>query len=505
MKNWISDAFIYQVNLRSLAAREPRNPIEAASEKANTVSPLAYLARGIPAIRRLGATVLYLMPPYPIGREGRKGIGSPYSIRNFLDVEEEYGTRDELAEVVRRAHRSGMKVIFDITPNHTSRDHVWTREHPEYYVKDAQGGLYYDYDWSDVAKLDYAQPGLREAMIGVYDHWLSFLDPRSDGTPDGVDGFRLDMAHMISDLSFWDEAMPVLRERHAGRQLLFLAESYGTKNNLDLFSRGINAAYDDDFYKICVYFYAVDERGKSVILPAPHAQHHDDFKDKWEAFQKGGIAAAFECAIVGYEEALGNGVQGPWLARYTDNHDEGRGVYRFGDDAVRGVMQLVFLSSRSLPFVLTGQEFGAANRPPIHERIGTCDKGRRCHGETESGTPPVHECPGIEFEGNSFARGREERMRWYAFYRELAALRKRCTALRRGKFATLDAGERAPAAERTVLAFERKRGKAALRCAVNLGPEPRALERADLFSGELLYGAIRDGILDGFSAVVVKV
>ena len=116
MKKWISSAVIYQVNLRSLAAREPRNAIESAREKQSRQSPLAYLTQQLPVIKKLGANVIYLMPPYPMGILGRKGIGSPYSIRDFRAVDPEHGTLDDLADLVRRAHRMRLKVILDITP-----------------------------------------------------------------------------------------------------------------------------------------------------------------------------------------------------------------------------------------------------------------------------------------------------------------------------------------------------------------------------------------------------
>ena len=79
--SWLASAVIYQVNLRSLAARDPRNAIEAVVEKPLAESPLAYLTRHLPRLRRLGFNVLYLLPPYPIGHFARKGIGSPYASR----------------------------------------------------------------------------------------------------------------------------------------------------------------------------------------------------------------------------------------------------------------------------------------------------------------------------------------------------------------------------------------------------------------------------------------
>ena len=221
-----------------------------------TTSPLAYLAEHLDTIKKLGVTVLHLMPPFPMGKLLRKGIGSPYAVRDYKAVDEEHGSIEELKALVESAHREGLKIILGMVPNHTSRDHVWAKAHPDYYVKAPDGTMAYDIDWTDTAKLNYEEPSLREAMIDVYDYWLSFL-----GNNDGFDGFRVDMAHFINDLTFWNDALPTLKNGHSNRQLLFMAECYGMENNIDLFARGFNAAYDDDFYKCGLYFYGSGQEG----------------------------------------------------------------------------------------------------------------------------------------------------------------------------------------------------------------------------------------------------
>lgn len=497
--SWIASAVLYQINLRSLAAREPRNAIEAATEKPLAESPLAYLTRHLPRLRRLGVNTLYLLPPYPIGQFARKGIGSPYASRDFTAVDPEYGTRAEIIGFIRRAHELRFKVLFDITPNHTARDHVWMTEHPEYYVKAPDGYAFYDCDWSDTAKLDYTQPGVREAMIEACDFWLRVAGEPGDSEPDGVDGFRMDVAHLLNDLGFWNQALPELRRRHPKRSLLFLAECYGLANNLDLFARGFDAAYDDDFYKVCQHLYGLDETGQTGILPAADPAANPGFTEWVDAFHERGPAGAMESVLLAYESRLPPGPAGPRLARYTDNHDEGRGVYRFGEGAVLALNQLIFLAGHTLPFLLAGQEFGAVNRPSIHQRVGLCDKGPR---RREGGGQRTE--PGIEFEGNLFARGRARRRGWYEFYRELIALRAQCPELTGGDFTLLEAGERCPPSARTVVAFQRRLGDSVLRCAVNLGPEPRPLAHAHLFQRGAVYGGIDDGVLAPFASMVVR-
>ena len=497
MKSWIASSVIYQINLRGLAAREPRNAIEAAQEKKLGASPLAYVTRNLGVIKKLGANVLYFMPPYPIGHAFRKGIGSPYSSRDFKAIEPEYGTLQDMKKLVSRAHQLGFKVIFDITPNHTSRDHVWFKSHPEFYVKRDNGEIFYDCDWSDTAKLDYTQPALRAEMLKVYQYWLGFLGRNARGEPDGIDGFRLDMAHFINDKSFWNDAMPVLRAQHAGRELLFLAECYGIGNNLDLFERGINAAYDDDFYKVAANLYGLTEAGESAIVPAGGLAGNGDFKDRYEAFLSDGIAGAFERALLNYEEKLGPGA--PFLARYSDNHDEGRGFYLYGPGATKAINQLVFLAPRTLPFILTGLEFGAVNRPPIHDRMNPIGKRRRIVNGDH-----VREQESVEFEGNSFARDPAERAALYRFFKALIKLRRSHRELSEGSFHLINADEDAPRAQRSVIAFERRLGNQILRCAVNLGPQPRVLKQAKAFRGKPLFGQLVQGTLPAFSSIVVQ-
>ena len=171
--------------------------------------------------------------------------------------------------------------------------------------------------------------------------------------------------------------------------------------------------------------------------------------------------------------------------------------------AVSAMNTLAFLAPRTLPFLLTGEEFGALDRPSIHARCQPCDKGRRLLALDGR----EYRIEGVELEGNLFDRTREARQGWYRFFRELIALRKKHRPLTQGACEILDAGEEAPPAERTIVAFDRKLGHQLIRCAVNLGPEPRQLRRAlNLFIGDPLHGRLESGgTLPPFGTVVVQV
>jgi glycosidase len=194
---------------------------------------------GLDRIQATGANVLWLMPVHPIGRLNRKEpLGSSYSVTDYRALNPDYGTAAQFRELVNAVHARGLRLIIDWVPNHTAWDHVWVTQHPDFYVRDAQGRLSVPRendgkltDWTDVADLDYANPALRRAMIADMRYWLDEY---------GIDGFRVDVAGMVPD-DFWREAIPQLRR---GRDILLLAES-GDPNMHQL---GFDLSYAWDSY-----------------------------------------------------------------------------------------------------------------------------------------------------------------------------------------------------------------------------------------------------------------
>ena len=168
----------------------------------------------LPQLRSEGIDVLWIMPLYPIGVKERKGtLGSYYAIRDYCDVNPEFGTLEDFDHFLAEAHAQGFKVIIDWVANHTSPDHPWVTGKPaEWYVRDEGGNTVVEYDWTDIAKLNYDCPDVREEMLKCMSFWLER----------GIDGFRCDMAYIVPR-DFWAEAIPALRAA-AGRPLYFLAE-----------------------------------------------------------------------------------------------------------------------------------------------------------------------------------------------------------------------------------------------------------------------------------------
>ena len=185
---WSVNAMIYEVNIRQYT---PEGTFNA-------------FAKHLPRLKEMGVDILWMMPVFPIGELNRKGgLGSYYSIRDYKSVNPKFGTMAEFDALVYKAHELGMHVILDWVANHTSFDHTWTKDHPEWYNRDEKGNILVPADnegkltdWTDVADLDYRNKDMRQEMIDDMLFWVK---------DHNIDGFRCDVAGFVP-LEFWHDA-----------------------------------------------------------------------------------------------------------------------------------------------------------------------------------------------------------------------------------------------------------------------------------------------------------
>jgi len=56
-------------------------------------------------IKSLGTDIIWLMPIHPIGVKNKKGqLGCPYAIKNYREVNPEYGTLEDFKSLISRIH-----------------------------------------------------------------------------------------------------------------------------------------------------------------------------------------------------------------------------------------------------------------------------------------------------------------------------------------------------------------------------------------------------------------
>ncbi len=194
---WSKNAVIYEVNVRQYT---PEGTFKAFDQH-------------LPRLKAMGVDILWLMPVNPIGIKNRKGtLGSYYSVKDYLAINPEFGTKDDLKALVKKAHELGMHVIIDWVANHTSWDNNLIIEHSDWYSHDSTGKIIAPVpDWADVADLNYDKKELREYMTNALIYWIKEAD---------IDGFRCDVAGMIP-VDFWNNAIPKIK---AVKPVFMLAE-----------------------------------------------------------------------------------------------------------------------------------------------------------------------------------------------------------------------------------------------------------------------------------------
>lgn len=183
-------------------------------------------------VKSLGMDGVWLSP---IMKSPQADFG--YDISDYRDIHWEYGTLQDLDEVLEECNRLGLKLIMDFVPNHTSNEHDWFKKsenrvpgYENYYIwrdgkLDPQTNLmvpptnwisffrYSAWRWSNIRKqfylhqfhykqpdLNYRDPKLVQEMKDVLTYWLQR----------GIAGVRIDIIvvlfeKIMADGSFSDE------------------------------------------------------------------------------------------------------------------------------------------------------------------------------------------------------------------------------------------------------------------------------------------------------------
>lgn len=189
------------------------NMYEVNIRQFTTDGTFAAFIKHLPRLKDMGVQILWLMPIHPIGIKNRKGnLGSYYSIKNYQQVNPEFGNENDFKELVDAAHALHMKIIIDWVANHAAWDNNWTISNPGFFLRDTTGNFKAPYDWDDVIQIDHSNKEQQAAMIASMQYWVDHFD---------IDGFRADLAH-LSPLPFWKKARQTLDNLKDG--LIWLAE-----------------------------------------------------------------------------------------------------------------------------------------------------------------------------------------------------------------------------------------------------------------------------------------
>jgi alpha-glucosidase len=166
-------------------------------------------------IERLGANVIYLTPVFPAGSTHR------YDATTFEHVDPLLGGDEALASLARAAHVRGMRIVSDLTANHTGDKHEWfTSGERDLYLFDESGDYEAWWGIKTLPKLNWRSPELRRRLQHVGRKWLQ--------PPFELDGWRVDVANMSGRTGATDlnrDVAPTLR-RVLNEDSLLVAEHF---------------------------------------------------------------------------------------------------------------------------------------------------------------------------------------------------------------------------------------------------------------------------------------
>ncbi|HTX18572.1 MAG TPA: alpha-amylase family glycosyl hydrolase [Bacteroidota bacterium] len=336
---WVRMGRIYELFFNSFT---PQQTINAAAQK------LDYL-------RRLGVNILWVMPVMTNNARIDNGPGPGYNIVDFYNVAPQYGTNADFKNFVQQAHQLGMKVILDVTPNHTSYNHPFVLDarlystysfhwsfyehqlitNPNYAPELSEaitndGFVYYGAFGDQILNYNWGDPDARAYMIGVYEWWVKQM---------GLDGYRFDV--------YWgpharanggnggegDMGIPMRAGlKHIKPDEFILGEAAGTGVGTEAYyadrNGGVDAAYDWNLLHNVVTPYNISALNANVT-------------------NSGG------------QDTMGF-VPGPnsRFMRFLENHDEDRIAYVYGSYAKTMPMGTMIFTVPGIPMIYSGQEVG---------------------------------------------------------------------------------------------------------------------------------------------------
>ena len=308
--DWTYGSVMYEVNIRQFSPE----------------GTFAGVEPQLPRLKDLGVDILWLMPMYEIGTEGRKGtLGSYYAISDYKKVNPEFGTMEDFEHLLAAAHKLGFKVILDWVANQTAPDNVWMTEKPaDFYERDADGNAIWEYDWTDTRSLNYENEDVWWAQDDAMRFWLE----------KGVDGFRCDAAGEVP-AEFWKGILPKMNKDYPNIYLLAEAE----RDNLADASETFDANYAWELHHLLNSL----AQGRKTVADLKDYVTRDAARFPKEAFR----------------------------LTFTSNLDEnswsGTEFEREGA-AANACAVLCFTLPGSQPLIYTGQEIGLSRRLEFFEK-----------------------------------------------------------------------------------------------------------------------------------------
>ena len=368
-KKWWKEAVAYQVYPRSFYDTNG----DGIGDIRGVIEKLDYL-------EDLGIDVVWLSPVYESPNDD-----NGYDISDYQDIMAEFGTMEDLDELLEEVHKRDMKLIMDLVINHTSDEHEWfiesrsAKDNPyrDYYIwhsgdengerpnnwESIFGGSVWEWDEETEEyymhifskkqpDLNWENAEVRQTLYDMVNWWLD----------KGIDGFRVDaITHIKKKPGFPDLPNPKKKD---------VVPSFDFHMNQPGIDKYLSELVDETFAKYDIMTVG-EANGVKIEDAEEWVGEENGYFDMIFQFEhlnlwgnKDGFdLPAFKKIMTAWQEEL-DGVG--WNALFIENHDLVRAVSSIGNDGdmrkVSGkALGMMYFFMQGTPFIYQGQEIGMTN------------------------------------------------------------------------------------------------------------------------------------------------
>lgn len=357
---WWQKAVVYQIYPRSFQ-----------DSNGDGIGDIRGIIERLDYLEKLGINAIWLSPVYQSPNDD-----NGYDISDYEAIHPEFGTMEDMNELIAEAQKRSIRIVMDLVVNHTSDEHHWFQEakkgkdspYRDYYIwrdpvkgkepndlKSTFSGSAWAYDKTSdqyylhlfsekQPDLNWKNEKMRQDIYNMMNFWLE----------KGIGGFRMDVIDLIGKEP--DEKItgngPRLHE--------FLQEmNRKTFGHYDVMTVGETWSATPENAEL----YSGSDRGElSMIFQFEHIALDQESISKWAL--KDLDLVELKQVLSKWQIALG---ETAWNSLFWNNHDTPRIVSRWGNDQAFRVesakcFAVLLHLMKGTPYIYQGEEIGMTNR-----------------------------------------------------------------------------------------------------------------------------------------------
>ncbi|NSB16953.1 glycoside hydrolase family 13 protein [Clostridium beijerinckii] len=359
-KKWWKESVVYQVYPRSFN-----------DSNGDGIGDLRGIIEKLDYLKELGIDVIWLSPVYKSPNDD-----NGYDISDYEDIMDEFGTMEDMDDLIKEGNKRGIKILMDLVVNHTSDEHKWfieakkSKDNPyrDYYIwrdpvngeepndlrstfsgsawqYDETTGQYYLHLFSKKQPdLNWENEEVRNRIYKMMNFWID----------KGIGGFRMDVIELIGKIpdkkvthngpKLHEYIREMNKKTFGGKDLLTVGETWGCTT------------------EIAKKYSNPDDSELSMIFQFEHILlDQQPGKEKWD-LKPLELLDLKKALSIWQVELEGTG----WNSLFWNNHDVPRIVSRWGNDKEYRVESAKMLATllhgmKGTPYIYQGEELGMTN------------------------------------------------------------------------------------------------------------------------------------------------